>query len=173
MVPADAIPKINSGWTSAPNRQVFATVIAVAKTVFWNGPMGVAEWENFAGGTKAVAQALTEVGACRWLAAAIPRGAVGDLASPTRFRSHLDRRRRQPGVPRGQDAAWPGRTRRRQVTSMARKPLMAGNWKMNLNHVEAVGLVQKLAWTLDDKARPDESGWSWCRRSPTCAPCRP
>jgi len=34
---------------------------------------------------------------------------------------------------------------------MNRKPLMAGNWKMNLNHVEAVGLVQKLAWTLDDK----------------------
>ena len=34
---------------------------------------------------------------------------------------------------------------------MARLPLMAGNWKMNLNHVEAVGLVQKLAWTLEDK----------------------
>jgi len=34
---------------------------------------------------------------------------------------------------------------------MPRKPLMAGNWKMNLNHFEAVGLVQKLAWTLDDK----------------------
>lgn len=34
---------------------------------------------------------------------------------------------------------------------MARTPLMAGNWKMNLNHVEAVGLVQKLAWTLQDK----------------------
>lgn len=34
---------------------------------------------------------------------------------------------------------------------MARLPLMAGNWKMNLNHVEAVGLVQKLAWTLQDK----------------------
>ncbi len=28
---------------------------------------------------------------------------------------------------------------------------MAGNWKMNLNHQEAVVLVQKLAWTLDDK----------------------
>ena len=41
---------------------------------------------------------------------------------------------------------------------MARKPLMAGNWKMNLNHVEAVGLVQKLAWTLDDKRHdPDKS----------------
>jgi triosephosphate isomerase (TIM) len=33
---------------------------------------------------------------------------------------------------------------------MARVPLMAGNWKMNLNHVEATGLVQKLAWTLKD-----------------------
>jgi len=32
-----------------------------------------------------------------------------------------------------------------------RTPLMAGNWKMNLNHVEAVGLAQKLAWTLEDK----------------------
>ncbi len=33
----------------------------------------------------------------------------------------------------------------------SRVPLMAGNWKMNLNHQEAVVLVQKLAWTLDDK----------------------
>jgi len=33
----------------------------------------------------------------------------------------------------------------------SRVPLMAGNWKMNLNHQEAVVLVQKLAWTLTDK----------------------
>jgi len=39
----------------------FASVIREAKTVFWNGPMGVFEIEKFAGGTKAVAQALTEV----------------------------------------------------------------------------------------------------------------
>src|SRR6266700_1831064 len=32
---------------------------------------------------------------------------------------------------------------------MARKPLMAGNWKMNLNHLEAIQLVQKLAFALD------------------------
>src|ERR687889_2398908 len=32
-----------------------------------------------------------------------------------------------------------------------RTPLMAGNWKLNLNHQEAVVLVQKLAWTLSDK----------------------
>lgn len=34
---------------------------------------------------------------------------------------------------------------------MSRTPLMAGNWKSNLNHQEAVVLVQKLAWTLQDK----------------------
>jgi triosephosphate isomerase (TIM) len=39
---------------------------------------------------------------------------------------------------------------------MSRKPLMAGNWKMNLNHVEAVGLLQKLAWTLEDKKHDPE-----------------
>jgi phosphoglycerate kinase len=39
----------------------FAERIAASKTVFWNGPMGVFELEPFAAGTKAVAQALTEV----------------------------------------------------------------------------------------------------------------
>ncbi|MGQ0843938.1 MAG: triose-phosphate isomerase [Sporichthyaceae bacterium] len=34
---------------------------------------------------------------------------------------------------------------------MARKPLIAGNWKMNLNHFEAVALVQKLAWSIKEK----------------------
>ena len=31
---------------------------------------------------------------------------------------------------------------------MARKPLIAGNWKMNLNHLEAISVVQKLAFAL-------------------------
>jgi triosephosphate isomerase len=34
--------------------------------------------------------------------------------------------------------------------STTRKPLMAGNWKMNLNHIEAIALVQKLAFTLNE-----------------------
>lgn len=33
---------------------------------------------------------------------------------------------------------------------MQRTPLMAGNWKMNLDHLQAIALVQKLAWTLKD-----------------------
>ena len=41
---------------------------------------------------------------------------------------------------------------------MTRKPLMAGNWKMNLNHVQAVGVLQKLSWSLiDRKYDPEKS----------------
>ena len=39
----------------------FASLIASSKTVFWNGPMGVFEMDAFAGGTRAIAQALTTV----------------------------------------------------------------------------------------------------------------
>lgn len=41
--------------------ETFATAVRSSKTVFWNGPMGVFEFENFANGTKVIAQALTEV----------------------------------------------------------------------------------------------------------------
>ncbi|MGH9061625.1 MAG: triose-phosphate isomerase, partial [Acidimicrobiales bacterium] len=34
---------------------------------------------------------------------------------------------------------------------MARKPFIAGNWKMNLNHLEAIGLVQRIAFALPEK----------------------
>lgn len=49
---------LDIGPESAAN---FAKEIVEAKTVFWNGPMGVFEIDKFAGGTKAVAKALTEV----------------------------------------------------------------------------------------------------------------
>ena len=59
VVAADAMPADQIGLDIGPeSSRVFASVISSAKTVFWNGPMGVAEWEAFAGGTKAVAQAL-------------------------------------------------------------------------------------------------------------------
>lgn len=62
VVAANAMPADQVGLDIGPDSaRVFAGVIRHAKTVFWNGPMGVAEWESFANGTKAVAQALTEV----------------------------------------------------------------------------------------------------------------
>ena len=57
--PADAIPDAWGGLDIGPDsRQQFADVIANAKTILWNGPMGVFEFEKFAAGTYAVAEAV-------------------------------------------------------------------------------------------------------------------
>jgi phosphoglycerate kinase len=62
LVSADAIPADQMGLDIGPiSAQAFATEIVKCKTVFWNGPMGVFEFPNFAAGTKVVAQALTQV----------------------------------------------------------------------------------------------------------------
>jgi phosphoglycerate kinase len=62
VVSADAMPADQFGLDIGPDSaRVFAGVIRKAKTLFWNGPMGVAEWESFAAGTRAVAQAATEI----------------------------------------------------------------------------------------------------------------
>jgi phosphoglycerate kinase len=62
LVSADAIPADQMGLDIGPaSASAFATEIVKCKTVFWNGPMGVFEFPNFAAGTKVVAQALTEV----------------------------------------------------------------------------------------------------------------
>jgi len=59
VVPFAAVPE---GWLDLDigpaTRKVFAERIAAARTVFWNGPMGVFEWPRFAAGTKAVAEAV-------------------------------------------------------------------------------------------------------------------
>jgi triosephosphate isomerase len=41
------------------------------------------------------------------------------------------------------------------MAASSRRPLMAGNWKMNLNHLEAIALVQKLAFSLNEKQLTD------------------
>ncbi|EEJ54388.1 phosphoglycerate kinase [Mobiluncus mulieris ATCC 35239] len=61
VVSADAIPEDQMGLDIGPkSRENFAAKIAQSKTVAWNGPMGVFEFEAFAAGTKAVAQALQD-----------------------------------------------------------------------------------------------------------------
>jgi phosphoglycerate kinase len=62
VVPASEIPADALGLDIGPDSAAaFAAALADAKTVFWNGPMGVFEVDAFADGTRAVAQALTEV----------------------------------------------------------------------------------------------------------------
>jgi phosphoglycerate kinase len=67
VLPADQIESSSFGATGIGldigpvSAEAFAEAVASSATVFWNGPMGVFEFQNFAGGTRAVAQALTEV----------------------------------------------------------------------------------------------------------------
>ena len=62
VVAADAIPADRLGADIGPaSAKLFAATITKAHTVFWNGPMGVFEKAAFADGTRAVAEALTEV----------------------------------------------------------------------------------------------------------------
>jgi phosphoglycerate kinase len=62
IAPYDALPEGWLGLDIGPEAQErFGELIRGAKTVFWNGPMGVFEWEQFAGGTKAVAEAVAAV----------------------------------------------------------------------------------------------------------------
>ena len=61
VVPYDALPDGWLGLDIGPGTgEAFAARIATAKTVFWNGPMGVFEWPRFAAGTRAVAEAVAQ-----------------------------------------------------------------------------------------------------------------
>jgi len=62
VVAAEAIPADHMGLDIGPaSRELFASKLADARTVFWNGPMGVFEFPAFAPGTRAVAEAITKV----------------------------------------------------------------------------------------------------------------
>ena len=64
MVPTDAIPDDMEGLDIGPETvQLFCNAVRGAGTVVWNGPMGVFEFEKFAAGTRAMAQALADSGA--------------------------------------------------------------------------------------------------------------
>jgi phosphoglycerate kinase len=62
VVPADEMPADRIGLDIGPeSAKAFTEALTGARTVFWNGPMGVFEIEAFAAGTRAVAEALTKV----------------------------------------------------------------------------------------------------------------
>ncbi|MDT7725620.1 MAG: phosphoglycerate kinase [Actinomycetota bacterium] len=90
VVDATAIPADREGLDIGPKtRELFASKLADAATVFWNGPMGVFEFEAFAGGTKAVAQAIADGDAFSVVGGGDSAAAVRQLGLPDDGFSHI------------------------------------------------------------------------------------
>jgi phosphoglycerate kinase len=90
VVDATAIPADREGLDIGPKtRELFASKLADAETVFWNGPMGVFEFEAFAGGTKAVAQAIADGNAFSVVGGGDSAAAVRQLGLPEDGFSHI------------------------------------------------------------------------------------
>lgn len=84
VVPADAIPEGKQGLDIGPeSEKLFAEAIRGARTVFWNGPMGVFEIKELASGTAAIADALTQVEGLSVVGG-------GDSAAAVRVLGHAD-----------------------------------------------------------------------------------
>ncbi|SEP43942.1 phosphoglycerate kinase [Amycolatopsis saalfeldensis] len=90
VVPATGIPADREGLDIGPaTRELFASKLADAATVFWNGPMGVFEFEAFAGGTRAVAEALVASDAFTVVGGGDSAAAVRQLGLPEDGFSHI------------------------------------------------------------------------------------
>ncbi|GAB2831800.1 phosphoglycerate kinase [Actinoallomurus bryophytorum] len=90
VVEATAIPADREGLDIGPrSRELFAGRLADARTVFWNGPMGVFEFDAFAGGTRAVAEALIASEAFSVVGGGDSAAAVRKLGLPEDGFSHI------------------------------------------------------------------------------------
>ena len=80
VVPYDALPEGWLGLDIGPQtRQLFGQHISNARTIFWNGPMGVFEWPRFSEGTKAVAEAVASSAAYSIVGGADSARALSEL----------------------------------------------------------------------------------------------
>ncbi|MGW5264002.1 phosphoglycerate kinase [Microbispora sp. NPDC004025] len=90
VVESTAIPADREGLDIGPRtRELFASKLADAQTVFWNGPMGVFEFEAFSGGTRAVAEALVSSEAFTVVGGGDSAAAVRKLGLPEDGFSHI------------------------------------------------------------------------------------
>jgi phosphoglycerate kinase len=90
VVQAGAIPADREGMDMGPRtRELFAAKLADAKTVFWNGPMGVFEFPVFAAGTRALAEAITRTAGFTVVGGGDSAAAVRSLGLPPHSFSHV------------------------------------------------------------------------------------
>ena len=90
VVPATEIPADREGVDAGPRtRALFAEKLADAKTVFWNGPLGVFEFPAFAAGTRALAEAVAAVDGLTVVGGGDSAAAVRALGIPEKSYSHI------------------------------------------------------------------------------------
>ena len=160
VVSIDQIPSDWEGMDIGPRtREAIAAVVRDAKTVLWNGPMGVFEFPAFANGTRAVAEAVAESGAFSIIgggdsAAAVQQAGLADKISHVSTgggaKSRILGRQRAAG----RRSAHGRRQLRPPSRGMTvRKPIIAGNWKMNKTATEAVRLAKQVKVLVTDDIR--------------------
>ncbi|WP_030484232.1 phosphoglycerate kinase [Nocardioides aequoreus] len=90
VVPVAEIPSDQIGLDIGPDSATaFAEIVRGARTVFWNGPMGVFEFDSFAAGTRVVAEALTEVDGLSVVGGGDSAAAVRQLGVPESGFGHI------------------------------------------------------------------------------------
>src|SRR5712691_7745327 len=90
VVPVASFPADREGVDIGPaTRELFASKLADAKTVFWNGPVGVFEFPAFAAGTRAVAEAVRAVDGLTVVGGGDSAAAVRALGIPEKSYSHI------------------------------------------------------------------------------------
>ena len=142
-VPVDQCPPDWMGLDSGEETsKEYVKALEGAKTIIWNGPMGVFEFDNFAKGTLAVARAVAE---------ATEKGAIsivggGDSIAALK-KTGLDKKISHISTGGGATLEYlegkvlPGID---AIDGVGRTPVIAGNWKMNNTIKEGVKLVEEL-----------------------------
>lgn len=141
-VPSDAMP---DGWSGMDiggiTIEKFVAEIETAKTIIWNGPMGVFEFPNFAEGTKEIAKAVAKVDAVTIIGGGDSVAAVEQMGFADKM-THIST---------GGGAALeflegkslPGIACLMQKKT--RKIIAAGNWKMNKTPSETAAFIKELS----------------------------
>jgi len=141
-VPSDAMPDEWMGVDIGPvTVEQFSKVIRKAKTIVWNGPMGVFEFPNFAIGTRDIAKAVCESGAVSIIGGGDSAAAVEQLG----FGNRIDHISTGGGASLEflEGKILPGIAC--LLEKNPRRKLVAGNWKMNKTPSEAAEFIKDLA----------------------------